>query len=72
MVTNNKLNPPVLLPIQIRNLARKREDQTAVVEISADGSERVFSWRQMYEAMERVAAEMDKGGIKTVSYTHLV
>lgn len=64
MVTNNKLNPPVLLPKQIRNMARERKDQTAVVEIAADGSERVFSWRQLYEAMEKVAAEMDKGGIR--------
>ena len=40
MVTNNKLNPPVLLPKQIRNMARERKDQTAVVEIAADGSER--------------------------------
>ena len=45
-------------------MARERKDQTAVVEIAADGSERVFSWRQLYEAMEKVAAEMDKGGIR--------
>ena len=53
---------------QLQQLAEKWGDETALVDVSRDGSERALSRRELFEAIEKVACHLNDRNVQQGDY----